>query len=88
MISIENITKKYGTLVAVDDVSYTVNRGESFALLGPNGAGKTTLMRMLLGFSHPTAGTITINGMPAGKPESRRKIGYLAELHRIPPLGI
>jgi ABC-2 type transport system ATP-binding protein len=85
MISLENVTKKYGSLIAVDDVSYTVNKGEFFALLGPNGAGKTTVVRMLLGFSRPTDGTITIDGIPAERSESRKKIGYLAELHRIPP---
>ena len=72
-------------MVAVDDVTYTVKKGESFALLGPNGAGKTTVVRMLLGFSHPTDGTITIDGQLAGRPESRKKVGYLAELIRIPP---
>ncbi len=85
MISIDNITKRYGSLVAVDDVSYTVNRGEFFAFLGPNGAGKTTVVRMLLGFSRPSDGTITIDGIPAGRSESRKKVGYLPELHRIPP---
>ena len=85
MISFENVTKEYGPLVAVNDVSYTVNKGEFFALLGPNGAGKTTVVRMLLGFSRPTDGTITIDGLRAGRSESRKKVGYLAELHRIPP---
>lgn len=85
MISLENVTKEYGSLVAVNDVSYTVNKGEFFALLGPNGAGKTTVVRMLLGFSRPTDGTITIDGLLAGRSESRKKVGYLAELHRIPP---
>jgi len=85
MLSLENVTKKYGTLIAVEDVSYTVDRGEFFALLGPNGAGKTTIVRMLLGFSRPTYGTILIDGIPAERSESRKKIGYLAELHRIPP---
>ena len=85
MISFENVTKKYGHLVAVDGVSYTVSKGEFFALLGPNGAGKTTLVRMLLGFSRCTAGNITIDGLLAGRSESRKKVGYLAELHRIPP---
>jgi ABC-2 type transport system ATP-binding protein len=84
MISFENVTKKYGHLVAVDGVSYTVSKGEFFALLGPNGAGKTTLVRMLLGFSRCTAGSITIDGLLAGRSESRKKVGYLAELHRIP----
>jgi ABC-2 type transport system ATP-binding protein len=85
MISFENVTKTYGTLVAVGDFSYTVRKGEAFALLGPNGAGKTTLVRLLLGFSRCTAGKISIDGRPAGSPASRSKLGYLAEIHRIPP---
>lgn len=85
MISFENVTKNFGNLVAVDAVSCTVRKGEAFALLGPNGAGKTTLVRMLLGFSRCTAGRITIDGLPAGRSASRRKLGYLAEIHRIPP---
>jgi len=85
MISFENVTKKYGNLLAVDGVSFSVGKGESFALLGPNGAGKTTLVRMLLGFSHCTRGKITIEDMPAGRSESRSKMGYLPEIHRIPP---
>ena len=85
MISFENVTKIYGNLVAVDGASYAIRKGESFALLGPNGAGKTTLVRMLLGFSLCTSGSITIEGLPAGSSASRMKLGYLAELHRIPP---
>jgi ABC-2 type transport system ATP-binding protein len=85
MIAFENVTKIYGKLIAVDGVSHTVRKGETFALLGPNGAGKTTLVRMLLGFSRCTAGRIAIEGLPAGSSESRRKVGYLAEIHRIPP---
>lgn len=85
MISFDNVTKKYGDLVAVDGVSYAVRKGETFALLGPNGAGKTTLVRLLLGFSRCTVGKISIDGLPAGKAVSRRKLGYLAEIHRIPP---
>ncbi len=85
MISFENVTKTFGGLLAVDDVSYTVKKGEAFALLGPNGAGKTTLVRLLLGFSRCTAGKVSIAGLPAGSAPSRRKLGYLAEIHRIPP---
>jgi ABC-2 type transport system ATP-binding protein len=85
MIAFENVTKRYANLVAVDDVSFAVRKGEAFALLGPNGAGKTTLVRLLLGFSRCTAGTVTIEGLPAGSAASRGKLGYLAEIHRIPP---
>jgi len=85
MIQLKGVTKKFGALTAVDDVSYTIRRGEYFALLGPNGAGKTTIVRMILGFSAPTCGMVTLEGMPAANPAAHQGIGYLAENHRIPP---
>lgn len=85
MVSLNSVTKKFGSLTAVDRVSYTVDKGEYFALLGPNGAGKTTIVRMLLGFSTPSGGLITIDGIPVNNPIVRKNIGYLAENHRIPP---
>jgi ABC-2 type transport system ATP-binding protein len=85
MIRLESVSKYFGPFAAVDQVSYTVQKGESFALLGPNGAGKTTIVRMLLDFIKPSAGRITIDGRPASDPESRRHIGYVAEGHMIPP---
>jgi ABC-2 type transport system ATP-binding protein len=85
MITLTSVTKKYNDLTAVDSVSYTIADGEYFALLGPNGAGKTTIVRMLLGFTQPTSGTITIDGLTSDDPRSRRSVGYLAELLRIPP---
>jgi ABC-2 type transport system ATP-binding protein len=85
MISITSVTKRFGSVTAVDNVSYTINKGEYFALLGPNGAGKTTIVRMLLGFSSPNKGTITIDGIPVSKAVARKDIGFLAEHLRIPP---
>ena len=85
MIRLDSVTKRFGPFTAVDHVSYTVQKGESFALLGPNGAGKTTIVRMLLDFIKPTSGSITIDGRPSSDPESRRQIGYVAEQHMIPP---
>lgn len=85
MITLSLVTKKFGGLTAVDGVSLTIEEGEYFALLGPNGAGKTTVVRMLLGFSVPTSGSISINGVSVGDTGVRRGIGYLAEHHRIPP---
>jgi len=85
MISLTSVIKKFGSVTAVDNVSYTVEKGEYFALLGPNGAGKTTIVRMLLGFSSPTSGTISIDGISVGDSGVRKKVGYLAENHRIPP---
>jgi len=85
MIVLDSVTKKFGAFAAVDNVSYTIQRGESFALLGPNGAGKTTIVRMALDFIKPSSGSITINGRPASDPESRKQVGYVAEQHMIPP---
>ena len=60
MITISNLTRRYGDFVAVDDVSFTIPRGEVVGLLGPNGAGKTTIMKMLTGFLEPTSGSIQV----------------------------
>ena len=62
MIRVENLTKKFGDFMAVDNVSFFVNKGEIFAFLGPNGAGKTTTIRMLTTLLKPTSGRILING--------------------------
>ena len=62
MIQVHNLTKKFDELVAVDDVSFSVAKGEIFAFLGPNGAGKSTTIKMLTTLLHPTSGTITLDG--------------------------
>lgn len=85
MIVLDAVTKKFGALKAVDNVSYQIKKGEFFALLGPNGAGKTTIIKMLLGFIQPTSGRITIKGIPSSETRTRQNIGYIAEQHRIPP---
>ena len=85
MIELKNVTKCYESLTAVDDVSFSVKSGEYFALLGPNGAGKTTIVKMLLDFSRPTSGSLSLNGFPSSQAECRQSIGYLAENHHIPP---
>jgi ABC-2 type transport system ATP-binding protein len=85
MIELNTVTKRYGSLTAVDTVSFSVKAGECFALLGPNGAGKTTIVKMLLDFTRPTAGSLSIGGIPSTDAECRASIGYLAENHRIPP---
>ena len=81
MIEISNITKRFGALTAVDDVSFTVGRGEVLGFLGPNGAGKSTTMKMVTGFLAPDRGTIRIGGMDiaANPVEVKRWIGYLPE---------
>lgn len=85
MIELNSVTKQYGALTAVDHVSFRVEPGECFALLGPNGAGKTTIVKMLLDFTRPSSGRLSVNGVDCTKPESRTAIGYLAENQRIPP---
>jgi ABC-2 type transport system ATP-binding protein len=79
MIRVENLTKKFGDFVAVDNISFSVNKGEIFAFLGPNGAGKTTTIKMLTTLLKPTAGSITINGhSPVEEPaETRRSFGIV-----------
>ena len=81
MIEISNITKRFGALTAVDDVSFNVGRGEVLGFLGPNGAGKSTTMKMVTGFLAPDHGTIRIGGMDiaANPVEVKRWIGYLPE---------
>jgi ABC-2 type transport system ATP-binding protein len=76
-ISIHKLRKAYSTVVAVDDVSLEVPRGEIFGLLGPNGAGKTTAIRMLMDIIKPDAGEARVLGQPPG--QSRRRVGYLPE---------
>ena len=75
-IRIEGLTKRFGRVVAVDDLSLTVPRGEVFGFLGPNGAGKSTTIRVLLGLIRPTSGTATIFGDAAG--DVRRAHRHLA----------
>src|SRR5512137_1561915 len=85
MIKLNAVTKQYGSLAAVDNVSFSVKTGEYFALLGPNGAGKTTIVKMLLDFTQPTSGSLSVNGLPSTDAASRTAVGYLAENYHIPP---
>ncbi len=85
MIELIGVTKHYGTVSAVEDVSFHVEPGEYFALLGPNGAGKTTIVRMLLDFTRPTSGTLSIAGLPSARAQARAGVGYLPENFHIPP---
>ena len=66
-IRVENLAKKFGSLVAVDDISFSVEQGEIFGILGPNGAGKTTTLEIIEGLQHPTGGRTTVLGMDSRK---------------------
>src|SRR5436305_9556139 len=90
VIEVHDLAKAYKTALgrppirALDGVSFTVRAGELFGLLGPNGAGKTTTVKILLGLTPATTGEARIHGLPVSDPESRRRVGYLPEGHRIP----
>jgi len=79
------LRKRYRRQIAVDDVSFTVQRGEVLGLLGPNGAGKTSAIKILLGLVRPDAGEVLLLGRPARDPSSRARVGYLPELFRYQP---
>ena len=79
------LRKRYGRQTAVDDVGFTVGRGEVVGLLGPNGAGKTSVIKILLGLVRPDAGEVLLLGRPAQDPASRSQVGYLPELFRYQP---
>ena len=85
MIEVQHLTKRYGNITAVDDVSFRVERGEILGFLGPNGAGKTTTMRVLTGYMPATEGRAFVAGYDVfDKPiEAKRRTGYLPE---VPPL--
>src|SRR5215467_1634832 len=85
MIEVQHLTKRYGPLTAVDDVSFRVERGEILGFLGPNGAGKTTTMRVITGYMPATDGSATVAGYDVfSQPlEAKRRTGYLPE---TPPL--
>ncbi len=81
MITVEHLTRSYGDFLAVDDVSFGIERGEIVGLLGHNGTGKTSIMKMLTGYLEPTSGVIRVDGLEIG-PDTRaiqRRVGYLPE---------
>jgi ABC-2 type transport system ATP-binding protein len=80
-----DLRKRYGRQVAVDGVSFTVERGEVVGLLGPNGAGKSSVIKILLGLVRPDAGEVMLLGRRAPGPQSRTRVGYLPELFRYQP---
>ncbi len=78
-IEARGLTKRFGSILALDRLDLAVPRGSIFGLLGPNGAGKTTTIRILAGLARPTAGSASVAGVPVGlgQPELRRRLGYL-----------
>lgn len=87
MIEVRDLTKAYGSFIAVDNISFRAESGQILGFLGPNGAGKTTTMRIITGFMPATSGTVVIDGLDifANSLEARRLIGYLPE---NPPLYV
>lgn len=85
MIEVRNLTKRYGKARGIEDLTFTVDKGEILGFLGPNGAGKTTTMRIITGYLAATSGTVKVDGFDVFEDamETRRKIGYLPE---NPPL--
>lgn len=81
VIEVRDLTKQFGSFIAVDHISFNVRRGEIFGFLGANGAGKTTVMRMLTGLSRPTAGQATVAGFDVSRQpeEIKRHIGYMSQ---------
>ena len=81
MIQLRHLTKKFGDLVAVSDLSLDVGRGQFFAVLGPNAAGKTTLLRVLAGLLKPTSGTAQVAGfdIQTAPLEARRRMAYVPD---------
>ena len=85
-ISIRNTSKHFGSVKAVDDISFNIRQGEFFSLLGASGCGKTTLLRMLAGFEQPTLGNIYIDGQPqAGVPPHQRPVNMVFQSYAIFP---
>src|SRR5688572_29342174 len=90
LIEVSGLHKQYTSsfgkpkITALDGIDFSVREGEMFGLLGPNGAGKTTTVKILLGLTHATEGSASVCGLPVKDPESRRRVGYLPEGHKIP----
>lgn len=84
VVDVHGLTKRYGRIEALRDLTLRVNRGEIFGFLGPNGAGKTTSVKMLVGLARPTTGSGSVLGFPLGDRRARLRLGYLPELFRYP----
>ena len=87
MIEVTGLSKRYGNHLAVDDVSFSISKGEIVGFLGPNGAGKSTIMNIVTGYLSLTQGAVTVDGFDVveNPEEAKKRIGYLPE---IPPLYV
>jgi len=85
IIRVMNLTKHYGELLAVDQISFEIEKGEIFGFLGPNGAGKTTTIRMLTGLLTPDSGDVFINGLDIRRNpiKAKTKLGVIPEMGNI-----
>ena len=79
-VRIDHVTRRYGDVAAVDDLSLTLGRGEIMGFLGANGAGKTTTIKMMLGLAAPTSGRVEVLGGDPAEPKVRARIGYMPEI--------
>ena len=84
-IEVKGLTKIYGEQIAVDSISFNINKGEIDGFLGPNGAGKSTTMKMITGYLMPDGGEVNVSGVDVKKDplQSKKKIGYLPESNAL-----
>lgn len=83
-LELESVSRRFGSIQALDDLSLTVNQGEIYGFVGSNGAGKTTAMRIILGVLSADSGTVTLNGKPLD-PATRTRVGYMPEERGLYP---
>ncbi len=83
MLEVEHLTKKFKSFPAVDDISFTLNKGDIVGLLGPNGAGKSTTIKTIAGLLRKTAGQISIGGYPNNSREAKKKFTYVPEVPEL-----
>jgi ABC-2 type transport system ATP-binding protein len=81
---LKSVTKRYGAVTALHDLTLGLEEGRVTALLGPNGAGKTTAVKLLLGLTRPTSGSATLFGRDPGSPEARRRTGVMLQVSKVP----
>src|SRR2546423_3540943 len=84
-VEVDGVDKKFGTIVALDNASLRIRRGEVYGLLGPNGAGKTTLIRSLVGLVAPEQGTVTVLGRRMPQLDVLARVGYMTQQGALYP---